>query len=138
MAKEDKNTNNSHPNRLESPNQLKDYVRVTSVSPLLIGCTILLLLGAFVAWGIFGTVTDHVEYSGLTIALSIRLTMDYQKRKALDNVTKQKVALHLSQMKCTRIMISQRPENLRYCDRIITIDQLPEVTEAIPCTTQTA
>jgi hypothetical protein len=65
MAKEDKNTNNSHPNRLESPNQLKDYVRVTSVSPLLIGCTILLLLGAFVAWGIFGTVTDHVEYSGL-------------------------------------------------------------------------
>ena len=26
---------------------------------------------------------------------------------------------HLSQMKCTRIMISQRPENLRHCDRII-------------------
>ena len=65
MAKEYKNTTNSHPNRLESPNQLKDYVRVTSVSPLLIGCTILLLLGAFVAWGVFGTVTDQVEYSGL-------------------------------------------------------------------------
>jgi biotin carboxyl carrier protein len=65
MAKEDQTTNNSHPDRLESPDQLKDYVRVTSVSPLLIGCTILLLLCAFVVWGVFGTVTDHVEYSGL-------------------------------------------------------------------------
>jgi hypothetical protein len=65
MAKEDNNISNGHPDRLESPGQLKDYVRVTSVSPLLIGCTILLLLGAFVVWGIFGTVTDCVEYSGL-------------------------------------------------------------------------
>lgn len=65
MVKEDQTTNNSHSGRLESPTVLKDYVRVTSVSPLLIGCTILLLLGAFVIWGIFGTVTDHVEYSGL-------------------------------------------------------------------------
>ena len=38
---------------------------------------------------------------------------------ALDNVTQQRVAEHLAQMKCTRIMISQRPENLRFCDRII-------------------
>ena len=38
---------------------------------------------------------------------------------ALDNVTQQRVAEHLAQMKCTRIMISQRPENLRYCDRIV-------------------
>ena len=40
---------------------------------------------------------------------------------ALDNVTKQRVADHLANMKCTRILISQRPENLRHCDRIITI-----------------
>lgn len=40
---------------------------------------------------------------------------------ALDNVTQQRVAEHLAQMKCTRIMISQRRENLRYCDRIITM-----------------
>ena len=40
---------------------------------------------------------------------------------ALDNVTQQRVAKHLANMKCTRIMISQRPENLRYCHRIITI-----------------
>lgn len=38
---------------------------------------------------------------------------------ALDNVTQQRVAEHLARMKCTRIMISQRLENLRYCDRII-------------------
>ena len=40
---------------------------------------------------------------------------------ALDNVTKQRVAEHLANLKCTRIMISQRPENLRHCDRIITL-----------------
>lgn len=46
--KEDLTTKHGHLNRLGSPEQLKDYVRVTSVSPLLIGCTILLLIGAFV------------------------------------------------------------------------------------------
>ena len=65
MAKEKQINDDVHPNRLESPEQLNDYVRVTSVSPLLIGCTILLLLVAFVFWGVFGTVTDRVEYSGL-------------------------------------------------------------------------
>ena len=50
---------------MEKPEQLSEYVKVTSVSPLLIACTILLLLGAFVLWGVFGTVTDRVEYSGL-------------------------------------------------------------------------
>ena len=50
---------------MESPGQVNDYVRVTSVSPFLIGCTILLLLGAFVVWGVLGTVTDRVQYSGL-------------------------------------------------------------------------
>lgn len=65
MPKEGSILNNSQSGRLESPNDLKDYVRVTSVSPLLIGCTILLLLCAFVVWGVFGTVTERVEYSGL-------------------------------------------------------------------------
>lgn len=65
MTKEDPTANNDHPRRLESPEHLNDYVRVTSVSPLLIGCTVLLLLGAFVVWGVFGSVTDRVEFSGL-------------------------------------------------------------------------
>lgn len=65
MTKEEQATNNPQPGRLESPERLNDYVKVTSVSPLLIGCTILLLLCAFVVWGVFGTVTDRVEYSGL-------------------------------------------------------------------------
>ena len=51
--------------KMESPDGLQDYVRVTSVSPLLIGSTILLMLCAFVVWGMFGTVTDRVEFSGL-------------------------------------------------------------------------
>lgn len=56
---------------MEKPEQLSEYVKVTSVSPLLIACTILLLLGAFVLWGVFGTVTDRVEYSGLILKLII-------------------------------------------------------------------
>ena len=40
---------------------------------------------------------------------------------ALDNVTQQRVAEHLAQLKCTRIMISQRTENLRFCDRTLQI-----------------
>lgn len=70
MTKEEQATNNPQPGRLESPERLNDYVKVTS---------------------------------------------------ALDNVTQQRVAEHLAKMKCTRIMISQRPENLRFCDRIITL-----------------
>jgi ABC-type bacteriocin/lantibiotic exporter with double-glycine peptidase domain len=40
---------------------------------------------------------------------------------ALDNVTQQRVADCLKQLHCTRIAISQRPDTLRHCDRIITI-----------------
>lgn len=55
----------SRQRQLETPDGVQDYVRVTSVSPLLIGSTILLLLAAFIVWGVLGTVTDRVEYSGL-------------------------------------------------------------------------
>ena len=51
--------------QLQKLDDITEYVRVTSVSPMLIGCTILLLLVAFVVWGVLGTVTDRVEYSGL-------------------------------------------------------------------------
>lgn len=63
--KESTFSKNSRQRQLESPDRIQDYVRVTSVSPFLIGLTILLLLGAFVVWGIFGTVADRVQYSGL-------------------------------------------------------------------------
>ena len=65
VKKESPFSKNSRQRQLESPDRIQDYVRVTSVSPFLIGLTILLLLGAFVVWGIFGTVADRVQYSGL-------------------------------------------------------------------------
>ena len=65
MKKESPFSEHSRQRQLESPDRIQDYVRVTSVSPFLIGLTILLLLGAFVVWGIFGTVTDRVSYNGL-------------------------------------------------------------------------
>ncbi len=65
MKKESPFTENSRQRQLESPDRVQEYVRVTSVSPFLIGLAILLLLGAFVVWGIFGTVADRVQYTGL-------------------------------------------------------------------------
>lgn len=65
MKKESPFSENSRQRQLESPDHVQEYVRVTSVSPFLIGLTILLLLGAFVVWGIFGTVADRVQYTGL-------------------------------------------------------------------------
>lgn len=42
---------------------------------------------------------------------------------ALDNVTQQRIFEHLALMECTRIMISQRTENLLHCDRVISLPQ---------------
>lgn len=65
MKKESPFSENSRQRQLKSPDHVQEYVRVTSVSPFLIGLTILLLLGAFVVWGVFGTVADRVQYTGL-------------------------------------------------------------------------
>ena len=65
MKKESPFSDNSRKRRMESPTQVNGYVRVTSVPPFLIGGTILLLLVAFVVWGVFGTVSDRVQYCGL-------------------------------------------------------------------------
>lgn len=65
MKKESPFAAQSRQRQLTSPDNVQDYVRVTSVSPILIGLAILLLMGAFVVWGIFGTVADRVQYSGL-------------------------------------------------------------------------
>ena len=48
------------------------------------------------------------------------LLMD-EAMSALDNLTQQRVADHLAQMKCTRIVLSQRPDTLRWCQRIVTL-----------------
>lgn len=47
---------------------------------------------------------------------------------ALDNVTKRRVSEHLAQLKCTRIFISQRQENLRMCDRVVDITALSPIS----------
>jgi len=65
MKKKSPFSESSRQHQLESPAHIQDYVRVTSVSPFLIGSAILLLLVAFVVWGVLGTVTDRVNYSGL-------------------------------------------------------------------------
>lgn len=65
MEKSSPFSDNSRKRQLESPDHVKDYVQVTSVSPFLIGSAILLLIVAFVVWCVLGAVTDRVNYNGL-------------------------------------------------------------------------
>jgi hypothetical protein len=45
--------------RISSPEQLNDYIRVTTPSVWLVLTAIILLLVGIVAWSIFGTVEAH-------------------------------------------------------------------------------
>lgn len=50
--------------RLQSPDDLDKYVRVTSPSVWVVLAAILVLLGALLAWGIFGAVSTNVSTLG--------------------------------------------------------------------------
>ena len=45
--------------RVSSPEQLNDYIRVTSPSLWLVLLGLLILLVGVIAWSIFGTVPEH-------------------------------------------------------------------------------
>ena len=47
--------------RVNSPEQLNDYIRVTTPSVWLALIAIILLLSGFLAWGVFGTVEVTTE-----------------------------------------------------------------------------
>ena len=127
MTKEEQTTNNPQPGRLESPERLNDYVKVTLVSPLLALDEDIshMPLGLQTpisedGHGISGGQRQRILLARALVQKPDVLLLD-EATSALDNVTQQRVAEHLAKMKCTRIMISQRPENLRFCDRIITL-----------------
>ena len=50
---------------LQSPEQMVDHLRVTFVPSYLLAAAVLLLLAAFIAWGVLGSVGDKVYYSGV-------------------------------------------------------------------------
>lgn len=50
---------------LSSPKDLGEHLKITSVPTYLISLTIILLLGAFVVWGFWGSVTHKVNYNGV-------------------------------------------------------------------------
>lgn len=50
---------------LQSPDKIADHLRVTYVPAYLLAAAIGLLLAAFVVWGVLGTVSDKVYYSGV-------------------------------------------------------------------------
>ena len=55
----------SREQRLQSPEQIADHLRVTYVPTYLLAATATLLLIAFIVWGVLGTVSDKVYYSGV-------------------------------------------------------------------------
>ena len=50
---------------LQSPEQISDHLRVTYVPAYLLATAVTVLLLAFIVWGVLGTVSDKVYYSGV-------------------------------------------------------------------------
>jgi len=50
---------------LQSPNQIGEHLRVTSVPTYLLAAAIIILFGAFFVWGFLGNVSDKAYYSGV-------------------------------------------------------------------------
>ena len=49
----------------QSPEQIGDHLRVTSVPTYLLAAAIIMMLGAFIVWGFLGNVSDKAYYSGV-------------------------------------------------------------------------
>ena len=52
-------------NKIQSPEQIADHLRVTYVPTYLLAAAAALLLVAFIVWGILGNVSDKAYYSGV-------------------------------------------------------------------------
>ena len=52
-------------NTLQSPEQICDHLRVTYVPTYLLALVATMLLLAFIVWGVLGTVSDKVYFSGV-------------------------------------------------------------------------
>ena len=50
-------------NKIQSPEQIADHLRVTYVPTYLLAAAAALLLVAFIVWGILGNVSDKAYYS---------------------------------------------------------------------------
>ena len=55
----------SREHALQSPNQIGEHLRVTSVPTYLLAAAIIILFGAFFVWGFLGNVSDKAYYSGV-------------------------------------------------------------------------
>ena len=54
---------------VQSPEQLADHLRVTYVPTYLLAAAAGLLLAAFIVWGVLGSVSDKVYYSGVVFPM---------------------------------------------------------------------
>lgn len=65
MTDQDPFSQESRQQKLQSPEQIGETLKVTALPSYLLALTALLLLGAFFVWGFLGTVSDKVYYSGV-------------------------------------------------------------------------
>ena len=49
----------------QSPEQITDHLYVTSVPTYLLATAVMVLLAAFIVWGVLGSVSDKAYYSGV-------------------------------------------------------------------------
>ena len=54
---------------IQSPNQIGEHLRVTSVPTYLLAAAIIILFGAFFVWGFLGNVSDKAYYSGVVFPM---------------------------------------------------------------------
>ena len=50
---------------LQSPEQIVDHLRVTYVPSYLLATAVIVLVVAFLVWGVLGTVSEKAYYSGV-------------------------------------------------------------------------
>ena len=54
---------------LQSPDQIADHLRVTFVPSYLLAAAAIVLLAAFIVWGLLGSVSDKAYYSGVVFPM---------------------------------------------------------------------
>ena len=57
------------PKKIQSPEQIADYLRVTYVPTYLLATAATVLLAAFIIWGFLGTVSDKAYFSGVVFPM---------------------------------------------------------------------
>ena len=124
--------------RLKSPDDVDEYIRISSPSVMLILCACVALLLGILAWGLFGSVTTSVTAKGAVIdgkALCFLDEEDAQKLHVGDNASMGGASLAVAsipeapvsrktaaQLMDDEYLLDAVMTTVRNCDRILVFD----------------